>query len=147
MIGLDTTVLVAHEIAEAPGHESIRTGVSDLIAVGGERLALAPQILQEFLHVSTDPRRFQHPLDFEEALKRANFWWRAVETTHCFADDRVTRCFVDWMRGHRLGRKRILDTFLAALYYTRGVERLATANKDDFAVFGVFSFEDWAAGG
>lgn len=144
MIGLDTTVLFAHEIEEMPGHESIRAAVSHLITVEGERFALAPQILQEFLHVSTDPRRFERPLAFDEALKRANFWWRAVETTHCFGDDRVTRRFIDWMRVHRLGRKRVLDTFLAALYHTRGVKRLATANDDDFAVFGVFTFEDWA---
>lgn len=145
MIGLDTTVLVAHEIEEAPGHASIRASVTHLVEVEGERFALAPQILQEFLHVSTDPQRFQRPLAVEEALKRANFWWRAVETIHCFGDDRVTDCFLDWMAEHRLGRKRVLDTFLAALYHTRGIQRLATANRDDFAVFGVFTFEEWAS--
>jgi hypothetical protein len=48
------------------------------------------------------------------------------------------------MEEFRLDRKRILDTYLAATYYERGVRKLATANTADFAVFGVFSFESWA---
>ena len=42
-----------------------------------------------------------------------------------------------WMREFRLGRKRILDTHLAAVLYVAGVRRLLTSNPDDFAVFGV----------
>ena len=42
-----------------------------------------------------------------------------------------------WMREHRLGRRRILDTHLAAVLYTQGVQRLLTSNPSDFAVFGV----------
>jgi hypothetical protein len=42
-----------------------------------------------------------------------------------------------WMRQFSLGRKRILDTHLAAILYTSGVRRLLTANPSDFTVFGV----------
>jgi predicted nucleic acid-binding protein len=48
------------------------------------------------------------------------------------------------MEKFRLGRKRILDSYLAATYNERGINRLATANTMDFAVFGVFEFESWA---
>jgi len=41
------------------------------------------------------------------------------------------------MRQFNLGRKRILDTYLAAALHTAGVRRLPTANPADFAVFGV----------
>ncbi len=113
-------------------------------AAGGERFALAPQILQEFLQVATDPRRFEHPLPFADALKRADFWWRAAETVHCYPDDRATWQAFQWMRAHRLGRKRILENFLAVIFHCNGVTRLTTANREDFALFGVVSFEPWA---
>lgn len=144
MIGIDTTVLVAHEIEEVPGHRRVREKVAELVGADGERLALAPQVLQEFLHVSTDPRRFVRPLGMEDALKRADFWWRSAETVQCFGDDVSTRRSIEWMSVHRLGRKRVLDTFLASVYHSGGVTRLATANREDFAVFGVFRFESWA---
>lgn len=146
MIGIDTTLLVAHEIRESPSHSRVRECVREM-AVGGERFALAPQVLQEFLHVVTDPRRFDRPLSVTDALERVSFWWRAAETVRCFADEQATLQAMEWMKIHRLGRKRILDTFLAAVYFQSGVRRLATANKEDFAIFGVFSFESWAEGG
>ncbi len=43
-----------------------------------------------------------------------------------------------WMRQFRLGRKRILDTQLAAMLHTGGVYRLLTSNPGDFTIFGVF---------
>jgi hypothetical protein len=41
------------------------------------------------------------------------------------------------MREFGLGRKRILDTHLAAVPHTAGARRLLTSNPADFAVFGV----------
>jgi phage-related baseplate assembly protein len=42
-----------------------------------------------------------------------------------------------WMRQFNLGRKRILDTQLAAVLRVSGVRRLLTSNPADFQVFGV----------
>ena len=42
-----------------------------------------------------------------------------------------------WMRQFNLGRKRILDTQLAAILHRNGVRRLLTSNPADFAVFAV----------
>jgi hypothetical protein len=42
-----------------------------------------------------------------------------------------------WMRQFNLGRKRILDTHLAAVLHTSGVRRLVTSNPGDFTVFRV----------
>jgi hypothetical protein len=43
---------------------------------------------------------------------------------------------LDWMQQHNLGRKRILDTHLAAILRTNGVSRLLTSNPSDFKIFG-----------
>jgi predicted nucleic acid-binding protein len=144
MIGLDTTVLVAHELSGAVNHERVRTAVANTAASGVTRFAIAPQVIHEFLHVATDPRGFEMPLTFEEASRRAAFWWNAAETMHFPSDDRTMDTFFAWMASHRLGRKRILDAALAATYHANGIRRLATANPDDFAVFRVFTFEEWA---
>jgi predicted nucleic acid-binding protein len=144
MIGLDTTVLVAHEVEEAPGHERVRAHIASASRTASERYALAPQVLQEFLHVVTDPRRFERALDFPEALGRARFWWGSPDVARVHPGDRAFELAMEWMEAHRLGRKRVLDTALAAAYAERGIRRLATANPADFSVFGVFSFAGWA---
>jgi hypothetical protein len=42
------------------------------------------------------------------------------------------------MHTFRLGRKRLLDTLLAATYHRAGVVRLATTDWRDFRGYGVF---------
>jgi predicted nucleic acid-binding protein len=144
MTGLDTTVLVAHELREAPNHQRVRVHIARRSAGGGLALALAPQVLHEFVHVVTDARRFASPLVMDEALRRAQWWWTAAEVTRCHPGDRAWELTCGWMLEFRLGRRRVLDTALAAAYHEHGVRRLATANPVDFAVFKVFEFEDWA---
>ena len=53
-------------------------------------------------------------------------------------DDQVVGQFPAWMQEHGLGRKRLLDTLLAATYYRSGVTRIVTSNARDYRVFGVF---------
>jgi predicted nucleic acid-binding protein len=38
-----------------------------------------------------------------------------------------------------LGRKRLLDTLLAATFHQAGIHSILTTNAADFAVFGVFT--------
>jgi predicted nucleic acid-binding protein len=47
--------------------------------------------------------------------------------------------FLEAMAKHQLGRKRVLDTMLAATYRSAGITSLLTLNGDDFTVFGEFS--------
>ena len=138
MIGLDTTFLVQVEIQEAEGHgaalELLRREI-----VGRDREAgLAPQVLSEFIHVVTDGRRFERPLSMAQALARADFWWNATEVERMVPDEQVVRQLLAWMREHGLGRKRLLDTLLAATYYGRGVTRIVSSHARDYRVFGVF---------
>lgn len=143
MIGLDATTLIAFELKEHPLHRKVRNGVRDSVA-SEMRFALADQTLWEFIHVVTDARRFETPLTMEEALARGKRWLHAREVVHLESTRDAAEWAFTWMKDFGLGRKRILDTSLAATFHVHGVRRIATANAADFRLFGVFTFEDWA---
>ncbi len=134
MIGTDTTFLVQLELKESPAyaraHEIL---VRELDA--REQLAIVPQILAEFIHVATDSRRFQRPLTMEQALERVRYWLSVREVVPVYPTAESTALFLEWMTQYRLGRKRLLDTQLAATLWTAGVRRLLTSNAADFSIF------------
>jgi len=134
--GVDTTFLVELEIQEAEGHQRARDYLSRTVLDSGDSLALAPQVLAEFVHVVTDKRRFQHPLETEAALARADFWWRAEEVRQVYPDAAAVTLFLHWMHRYELGRKRILDTLLAATYVAAGVRRIITTDARDYGIYG-----------
>lgn len=135
--GLDTTFLVQVDVAGHPGHRAARS-VLDRMLTDGDQLVLAPQVLAEFVHVATDPKRFTEPLSVEAAVQRAEGWWGAAEVRQVAPDDAAVRLFLTWMAEHRLGRKRLLDTLLAATYRSAGVRSIVSSNARDFAVYGCF---------
>lgn len=135
--GLDTSFLVQCELAEHPVHRRALDLLTQLVTVQ-ERLALAPQVVSEFVHIVTDPGRFAHPLGMPEAVARAERWWNGQTTWQVFPNEASTLLFLDWMQQHRLGRKRLLDTQLAATYRCAGVRALVTSNPNDFEIFGCF---------
>jgi predicted nucleic acid-binding protein len=137
--GLDTSFLVAAEVKSHEKHATARARLQKLIKAKDE-FALAPQILAEFVHVVTDPRRFSSPLTVEQATARAETWWNAGEVVHVFPTAESTLLFLNWLEKHRLGRKRLLDTMLASTLQAGGVTSILTLNRDDFALFGGFSF-------
>jgi len=145
MRGIDTTFLLAHELAEIPVHAKARELVRQSSRNGDARFALVPQVLMEFLHVVTDPRRFQKPLPMEEAVVRAEFWWGAKEVRQILPGPETVQLCFRWLREHRLGRKRLLDTQLAASLHQAGVHRIITQNRKDFEVYGVFEIEELEA--
>ncbi|MDB6006812.1 MAG: Ribonuclease VapC [Prosthecobacter sp.] len=74
----------------------------------------------------------------EQALERAELWWESTEVDQLGSDAFSVRTFFDWMRQHRLGRKRILDTLLASTFREAGIPSILTTNARDFAVLGGF---------
>ena len=88
----------------------------------------------------TDPRRFSTPLTVEQAVDRAGIWWNAGEVLHVFPTTESTLLCLRWLEEHRLGRKRLLDTMLASTFQASGVASILTLNRDDFELFGCFSF-------
>jgi predicted nucleic acid-binding protein len=138
MIGADTTLLVHLEIAESPEHARAHAFLRREILAPRDQLAIAPQVLSEFIHVVTDQRRFQKPLTIQEAIAKSRFWWNAVEVRRVYPTAESTELFHDWLTKYSLGRKRLLDTQLASTLFTAGVRRIVSSNARDFAVFGVF---------
>jgi predicted nucleic acid-binding protein len=136
--GLDTGFLVAAEVTEHGEHTGARATLARLLAAG-DLIAIAPQVLAEFIHIVTDPRRFRQPLDMTTARQLAEQWWTAREVVRVFPDDAATRQFLAWLHQFALGRKRLLDTLLAATYRQAGIQSLLTTNQADFLVFGVFT--------
>jgi predicted nucleic acid-binding protein len=136
--GIDTSLLVAAELVAHSKHEPSRAMVQQM-AQSGENMAVAPQVLAEFVHAVTDSRRCKVPLTVPTALQRADEIWNAATVVQVFPDATAVSQFFDWMRQHRLGRKRLLDTLLAATYWSAGVRSIATLNRADFDLFRSFT--------
>jgi len=135
--GIDTDFLVAVEIADHPFHEPADRLLTALLDAGHD-LAVTPHTLAEFIHVVSDPRRMPRPLTMREAAARAEAWWQAREVVRVFPDGESVLRFFAWMQDHGLGRKRLLDTMLAAVLERHGVRSLVTNNGRDFEVFRCF---------
>ncbi|MEX2499687.1 MAG: PIN domain-containing protein [Wenzhouxiangellaceae bacterium] len=138
MIGLDTSFLVGLAVREHPVHAACQAIFEAEIVGRPGSFALAPQVLTEFAHVVTDPRRFERPLAMPDALDMCRTWWNASECRQVAPGAEAGNLFLNWMSAHRLGRKRILDTLLAATWYSAGITRIATTNWRDFVIFEVF---------
>ena len=138
MIGLDTSFLIGLAIREHDSHARCLKVFEDEIRAGTATMALAPQVLAEFCHVVTDPRRFERPLEMADALELCEQWWGAQECRQIVVDTEVGTLLLRWMVDFRLGRKRLLDTLLAATYHRAGVVRLAASDWRDFQRYGVF---------
>jgi predicted nucleic acid-binding protein len=137
--GIDTDFLVAAEIRDHPFHREADALLQSLLADGHD-LAVAPQTLAEFIHIVTDGKRMPRPLTLAEATARAEHWWQAAEVVRVFPDGQAVTDFLAWLTRHQLGRKRLLDTLLAATFQRAGVKRLLTNNDRDFKLFGCFEF-------
>ena len=137
--GLDTSFLVAVEVASHDEHAACRARFQKLLKAG-DTFSLAPQILAEFIHVVTDPKRFSDPLTLAQAIERAEIWWHAAEIIQVFPTAESTLLFLGWLEEHKLGRKRLLDTMLASTLQAGGITSMLTLNREDFAVFGSFTF-------
>src|SRR5688500_3554410 len=118
----------------APRHVAAREIVRAEISAG-RSVAIALQVLWEFLRVVTDPRRFTSPMPMSSALITSGALWDAPDTQRIVAGPRTAHRTLELMRTLELGRKRILDTALAATLEEAGIQRLATFNGKDFETF------------
>jgi len=142
LIGADTSLLVAHSLADHPDHGNAGQLVRDTLA-RGDLLALCPVVIDEFIHIVTDGRRFERPLEMSGAISLAQTWYRSKETMLLHSTDESLRLQLDWLGRHRLGRKRLHDTQIAAIYHLAGVKTLASSNWRDFGVFDCFEIKGW----
>ena len=101
----------------------------------GVRLALAPQVFYELMHVVTDARRFEAALSMDDAVAWVEDLCRSEDAEALPTPPQVVPRTLSLLRQYRLGRKRILDTALAATLEAAGVRSLATLNGHDFQIF------------
>jgi predicted nucleic acid-binding protein len=134
--------VIAVEIVDHPFHCPADALLQALLDDGHD-FALAPQTLAKFIHIVTDSRRMPQPLTVVEAIVHAEHWWQSAEVVHVFPDARSVSYFVDWLRRHRIGRKRLLDTLLAATFRSAEVSTIITNNARDFALLGGFRIVEY----
>ena len=137
MTGLDCNILVQLALADHPANAATVAAVQAEVQ-SGSRLVFPPLVINEFLHVITDARRFNPPLTMVEALEWVDNFLTNPPVGLLEPSPESLRQTLRWLRQFNLGRKRILDTHLAAVLHTAGVGRLLTSNPGDFTVFGVF---------
>lgn len=135
ILGIDTDVLVSWVMTGAPRHREARDLIQVEIRERRGSLALTPQVVHEFLHIVTDPRRFETPLSMNDALREAWGIWDSGEVVQIMPSPEVLPRTLELLADLQLGRKRILDTALAATLELAGIRRLATFNPSDFKIF------------
>ena len=115
MTGLDTNILVQLAFADHPAHQATVAAVQNE-ASGESRLVFPSLAVTEFLHVVTDQRRFLPPMTMGEAVDWIN---SLLQNPRVMMLDTTTASISQtllWMQQFGLGRKRIIDTHLAAIF-------------------------------
>lgn len=140
--GLDTNVLVYAHVASLPEHGVVREFLAGQLARRDVTLFVTPSVLHEFVHVVSDPRRFEPPVAMGEALALARLYLGRANVECVATDaDALAEAF-NLVDRHRLGRKRLADTLLAATLLRHGVRQLVTCNRSDFEVFSALQVID-----
>ena len=137
MTGLDCNILVQLALQDHPANAATIAAVQAEVQ-RGQRLVFPSLVINEFLHVITDPRRFDPPLTMTQALDWMESFLANPAVAIVEPKQDCAQQTLRWMRQFGLGRKRILDTHFAAVLHGEGVRRLLTSNPADFTVFGVF---------
>lgn len=135
LCGLDTNVLVHAHLPVLPESETVRANLLSKLGDDHWQIALTAVVLHEFVHVITDQRRFNPPVPMASALALAKGYLARPNVDCLSLDDRALQLALHLLEHHRLGRKRIADTLLAATLLRHGVNSIMTCNPSDFAVF------------
>ena len=138
MTGIDTTFLIDLEITDSPRHEGALKLFEKWQKEEHSILAIYNQTFLEFQHVVTDAKRFYSPLTMEQALERSWFWIDQERVKIIYPCDNSLKRAQLWMAMHKLGRKRIQDTHMAAAFAEAGISTIWTANPSDFEILEAF---------
>lgn len=135
IIAVDTDVLVHWQMSGAVHHRAVRDFFDHQVGEKGVRLGLTAQVLHEFMHVTTDSRRFPAPMPMPAAIRRSRELWDSPDVVRLWPGAEVFHRTLALQQERGLGRKRILDTAFAATLESAGVKRIATLNGRDFEIF------------
>jgi predicted nucleic acid-binding protein len=134
-VAVDTNVLVDAHVPGGPRHTRARDYLLQQLQISDVVLVVTPLVVQEFVHIVTDSRRFVPCAAMAEALELAGDYLSRDNVECLPVDSESLGLALDLLNRHRLGRNRIADTLLAATLLNNGVHRLATFNPRDFAPF------------
>lgn len=132
---VDTNIFVYAHLASFQEHAAAQNYLHSRLADPESVLVVTPAILHEFVHVITDRRRFEVPVKIEEAIALARLYLNRTNVECLDIGPSSVAMAFSLMEKHRLGRKRLADTLLAATLLEHGVDQLVTRNVADFAVF------------
>ena len=134
-LGLDTNVLVYAHVAALPEHPAVRGFLAAQLARREVTLVITPSVLHEFLHVVTDPRRFEPSVSMADAAALARLYLGRANVLCVPTDAEALAEALVLVERHRLGRKRLADSLLAATLVRHGVRDLVTCDRSDFEAF------------
>ena len=133
--GVDANVLIYSAIESMPEHRKVFSFFERRVLRGELTYAVTFPVLLEFMHITTDTKRFKLPLTLEESLYIVEEYWNASNWHHLLPQPSTGTRALDLLRRYRLGRKRLLDTYFAATLLDNGVTTLITCDETDFRVF------------
>jgi len=134
--GVDANVLIYSAVESMPEHKRVLSFFDRRVISGELSCAVSFTVLLEFVHITTDARRFKEPLSLEESMGMAEQYWHAANWHRLIPKSTTGSVALDLSRKHKLGRKRLLDTYLAATLIDNGIPALITCDTQDFKVFG-----------
>lgn len=121
---VDTNVLVYAHVSATPEHGRVSEFLRAQLNDSKLTLVLTPLILHEFVHVVTDPRRFDPAVTIADALEVADSYL-GRSNVECVPEDvRALTLAFELLRRHKLGRKRVGDTLVAACLLQAGVSEI-----------------------
>jgi predicted nucleic acid-binding protein len=139
---VDTNVLIYTHMPSLPSFERVRRYILTQLGDPDVTLIVTPLVLHEFVHVVTDPRRFDPPLTMSDALATARLYLGRSNVMCVGADEAAAVAAFNLLEQFQLGRKRIADTLLAATLARHEVRELITCNPSDFEVFDELTIVD-----
>ena len=75
--GVDAHALIYSAVESMPEHKAVLAFFERQVLTGELVCAVSFPILWEFIHVTTDPKRFKSPRALEESLDFAGQYWNA----------------------------------------------------------------------
>ncbi len=133
--GIDANVLIYSAIESMPEHKPVLSFFERRVLTGELTCAVSFLALLEFIHITTDAKRFRNPLDIEESITIAEQYWQATNWHRLLPQFTTGARAFGLLREHKIGRKRLLDTYLAANLLENGITSLITCDTDDFKIF------------
>jgi predicted nucleic acid-binding protein len=133
--GVDANVLIYSAIQSMPEHRRVLSFFERRVLTGEITCAVTFPVLLEFIHITTDSRRFKPPLTLEESTEIVEEYWHSIDWRQLIPQPGTGSRALQMLRRYSLGRKRLLDTYLVATLLDNGVTALITCDRNDFKVF------------